>query len=109
MAGVKDQKVNKMKSIKKLSNEKINLTKKVQDIRESNIALKILFDENTKSYLSLQIKYDIPRPGCSLVEVEKEKEEIEIKMTSLLGSIESDRATYMKQRDLIKVRYTAYC
>lgn len=108
MAGVKDQKVNKIKSIKKLSNEKINLTKKVQDLRDSNVALKMSFDENTKFYLSLQIKYDIPRPDCSVVEVETEKEGIEIKMTSLLGSIETDRASYMKQRDLIKVRHTVY-
>ena len=40
MAGVKEQKVNHLKSLKKLSNEKTLMTKKFKELKDENANLK---------------------------------------------------------------------
>jgi vacuolar-type H+-ATPase subunit I/STV1 len=103
LADVKAQKLNKMKSIKKLSNEKTILNLKFRTDRETNSALKIILDENMKKYRNFQIEYDVSDDMSSEEEKEKKKSELEGEMIELLSVIERDRGVFIKGRDVLKV------
>ena len=106
LADVKAQKLNKMKSIKKLSNEKTILNLKFRTDRETNSALKIILDENMKKYRNFQIEYDVSDDMSSEEEKEKKKSELEGEMIELLSIIERDRGVFIKGRDVLKVSTT---
>ena len=103
LADVKAQKLNKMKSIRKLSNEKAVLNQKFKTDRETNSALKINLDENMKRYRNFQLEYDVSDNSLSEEEKEKKKSELESEMIVLLSVIERDRGVFIKGRDVLKV------
>jgi hypothetical protein len=103
LADVKAQKLNKMKSIKKLSNEKTVLNNKFKTDRETNSALKVILDDNMKKYRNFQIEYDVSHEMLSEEEKEKKKSELEGEMIVLLSIIERDRGLFIKGRDILKV------
>jgi hypothetical protein len=103
LADVKAQKLNKMKSIKKLCNEKTVLNNKFKTDRETNSALKVILDDNMKKYRNFQIEYDVSHELLSEEEKEKKKSELEGEMIVLLSIIERDRGLFMKGRDILKV------
>ena len=100
MAGVKEQKVNHLKSLKKLSNEKNALNKKFKEVRDENSNSKILLDEKMKKYQTYQFNFD--ETESSLNDIEKE--EMEVKMAELLTVIERERTAWMYNRDSLKVK-----
>ena len=104
MAGVKEQKVNHLKSLKKLTNEKNILTKKFKDLREVHATSKVVLDQNMKTYQSFQRDYD----SLDVNAEESLREEIEMKMADLLTTIERDRGAWMQTRDSLKVHYRPY-
>ena len=100
MAGVKEQKVNHLKSLKKLSNEKTLMTKKFKELKDENANLKIKLDNHMQVYQSYQKDFDLKEATLS----ENEKEKMEMKMAELLTIIEKERVQWMFNRDSLKVR-----
>ena len=100
MAGVKEQKVNHLKSLKKLSNEKTLMTKKFKELKDENANLKVELDNHMQSYQSYQKDFDLKEATLS----ENEKEKMEIKMAELLTIIEKERVQWLFNRDSLKVR-----
>ena len=97
MATMKDEKVNHMKAIKRLSNEKSSLTKAAKEDKEQYSALKARIDANMKRYAALQKKVD---DGAA--EGEGEFDAAANEMHALLSSIEADRANFIARRDALK-------
>jgi hypothetical protein len=58
MTNVKEKKLDHMKKLKKLNNEKTILGKKFKENRENNSNMKLLLDEKMKKYEILQSKFD---------------------------------------------------
>jgi septation ring formation regulator EzrA len=103
MKSVKEQKVNQMKAIKRLTNEKTTLSKKFKDTKDINGSLKKELDESMKKYQVLQQEYDVIGPTAEAGGAAQAKaEKIASKMADLLTKIEADRQEWMQQRDLIK-------
>lgn len=100
MAGVKEQKVNHLKSLKKLTNEKNALNKKFKEVRDENSNSKILLDEKMKKYQTYQFNFDESEKSLNDIE----KEEMEVKMAELLTVIERERTAWMYNRDSLKVK-----
>jgi len=98
MTTVKDQKVNIMKNIKRLSNEKANITKKMKSYKDSNDALRGTLDELMVEYQTQQGEYD------NLIGQKDDEnaallESIGNKMASLLVNIEASKNEWVKRRE----------
>ena len=104
LADVKTQKLNKMKSIKRLSNEKIILNSKFKSDKDENSELKIILDQNMTEYRQYQALYDFSDDTINDIDKDKKKSELEGKMIELLTTIERDRGVFIKGRDTQKVR-----
>ena len=98
MAGVKEQKVSHLKTLKKLSNEKNLMTKKFKELRDENANLKIELDNHMQIYQLYQRDFDAKEATLS----NAEKEKMELKMAELLTIIEKERVTWMFNRDSLK-------
>ena len=126
MQGVKEQKVNHMKNIKKLTNEKQTLNDRFKSLKDSNAALKSTLDVAMKKYQGLQGQYDklgqelagiaaedtTAKQSMSAEDYAKMKkkftmneqelhakaEKIAVEMADLLTSIETQRASWTHNR-----------
>jgi len=101
MTTVKDQKVNIMKNIKRLTNEKASITKKMKANKDSNDSLRSKLDELMVEYQTQQGQYD------NLVDQKDDEssallETIGNKMASLLASIEASKNEWVKRREELK-------
>lgn len=110
MEKVKKQKVEHMKAIKRLSNEKSALTQQMKEGKDSNTNLKVRLDGSMKSYQRLQSEYDskmtamaaLGEAGGDLSKDTIEVNKVAAQMAETLASIESDRASWLHTRDLVK-------
>lgn len=101
MANVKEQKINVMKEIKRLTNEKAVLGKKTATAKGSCDKLKAKLDKDMGNYGLLQGEYD--RLLAEGDEGNKHHtEEVAEEMVALLTTIETDRVKYMADRDELK-------
>lgn len=101
MANVKEQKINVMKDIKRLTNEKALLGKKTVQVKSDCERLKAKLDKDMGNYGLLQEEYD----RLSAEESQENKhhmEEVAEEMVALLSSIEADRVRYMANRNELK-------
>merc|ERR1711918_269697 len=58
MQAVKDEKVQHMKNIKRLTNEKALLSKNFKETKEKNSSVKVSLDKSIQRYQKLQSDYD---------------------------------------------------
>lgn len=119
MQGVKEQKVQHMKNIKRLTNEKAVLSKTFKEHKDSNAALKSELDTDIQKYQALQKRYDELAMEASQEEFKEDPEHSEEQsqqvrekteaaeamansMIQLLTKIENDRLKYTERRDALK-------
>mmetsp|Transcript_20554 Transcript_20554/g.28323 ORF Transcript_20554/g.28323 Transcript_20554/m.28323 type:complete len:818 (-) Transcript_20554:135-2588(-) len=103
MQNVKDEKVQHMKNIKRLTNEKALLAKTFREAKDQGAQLKQQLDENINTYQLLQKKYDdLAADEHSDPASQEEAERMANEMIQLLTSIESDRLLYTEKRDLLR-------
>ena len=130
MQGVKEQKVNHMKNIKKLTMEKTSLNDKFKQLKDVNGTLKGTLDGTIKRYQQLQAQYDkvtaavaanaaeegaaktsldevtyatVKRKTDLIAKESSEKaEKIATEMAELLTKIETNRSTWMANRETLK-------
>eukprot|EP01038_Epipyxis_sp_PR26KG_P015951 gene15951-21644_t len=123
MLSVKEQKVQRMKNIKRLTNEKALLTKNYKEYKDENVDLKSSLDSSIQKYQQLQKEYDdlmiseeneqemkddmpaqTPSPEKLLIQ-QKKNETAELmanQMVSLLTKIETERLKFTEKRDALK-------
>lgn len=120
MQGVKDQKVQHMKNIKRLTNEKASLTKRFKECKDTNTIGKVELDKFILRYQELQKEYDDAMSGAAgldgedgelkeesvVIEERKKKQEaaeiVANEMIELLTKIENERLKYTERRDELK-------
>lgn len=108
MQNVKDEKVQHMKNIKRLTNEKALLAKTFREAKDQGSNLKQQLDENINTYQLLQKKYDDlaalagENDEHSDPAVQEEADRMANDMIQLLTNIESDRLLYTEKRDLLR-------
>lgn len=108
MQTVKEDKVNHMKNIKRLGNEKTALATKLKESTEANGSLKAKLDSNMKRYQKMQKAYDkmaASTPAQGTAEYNEHAAKVEAvasDMADVLGQIEKDREAWLKTRDVIK-------
>ena len=101
MTTVKDQKVNIMKNIKRLTNEKANITKKMKLYKDSNDGLRSKLDELMVEYQTRQGEYD-NLIGQKDTENSALLESIGNDMASLLENIEANKNEWVKRREELR-------
>ena len=84
MKAIKDEKILRMKNIKRLQNEKTMLTKRFKKNKALNVTLKSKLDDDMQRYAALEEKF------ASLTN-EQESEALVEEMQTLLERIENDR------------------
>ncbi len=108
MQNVKEEKVQHMKNIKRLTNEKAMLTKSFKEYKDLNAATKGELDRNIALYQEFQQQYD---EKMNLTGEESERDEarrqseaeaMANEMIELLTKIENDRLKYTEKRDALK-------
>ena len=114
MQKVKEQKLEHIKNIKRLTNEKTNLQKKFKDDKDKNSQLTSTLDEKMKKYQILSTNYEESVKALenidetNLIEIKTLKTkaiQIQSNMTLLLSNVEKDRNEWTKRRELlIKIR-----
>jgi hypothetical protein len=105
MNGVKDQKVQHMKNIKRLTNEKAMLTKNFKESKESNATLKSGLDTSIQKYQVMQKKYDEVASAAEAgddPEKQAAAETMAQNMIELLTQIEGDRLKFTEKREALK-------
>ena len=120
MHDVKEQKVQHMKNIKRLTNEKALLSKNFKEYKEFNVQLKAGLDGSIQKYQQLQQQYDEAAMEVNSEEFKEgpngpsEEEVLEQQqkqaaaeamaneMIALLTKIEEDRQKYTEKRDALK-------
>eukprot|EP00600_Ochromonadales_sp_CCMP1393_P008823 CAMPEP_0174954044 /NCGR_PEP_ID=MMETSP0004_2-20121128/205_1 /TAXON_ID=420556 /ORGANISM="Ochromonas sp., Strain CCMP1393" /LENGTH=787 /DNA_ID=CAMNT_0016201813 /DNA_START=43 /DNA_END=2407 /DNA_ORIENTATION=- len=122
MNGVKDQKVQHMKNIKRLTNEKAMLSKNFKEVKDFNTKLKGNLDKSIQQYQVLQKAYDTLDAEVQATadvegsegdaaydeavrvhaEKQAEAEAMAQKMIELLTTIENSRLQYTEKRDNLK-------
>jgi len=107
---VKDQKVECMKKIKRLGNEKTAKTKQFKEYQEINAKLKPKFEIAIKRYSELQSQYDQIEEeiGKGNTDLQDAGQDIATEMIVLLQQIEEDRQQYTEKREEMK-RINARC
>ncbi len=101
MTTVKDQKVNIMKNIKRLTNEKANITKKMKLYKDSNDGLRSKLDELMVEYQTRQAEYD-NLIGQKDTENSSLLESIGNDMARLLENIEANKNEWVKRREELR-------
>jgi hypothetical protein len=97
---VKDKKVEQMKNIKRLANEKSTLAKKIKDGKSKHTELKAKVDTDMKEYSQLQLKYDEALKAGN--ESLPENEEIAKHMADILKWIDGRRSQWVTLKAEIK-------
>lgn len=101
MTTVKDQKVNIMKNIKRLTNEKANITKRMKLYKDSNDGLRSKLDELMVEYQARQGEYD-NLIGQKDGENSALLESIGNDMASLLENIQANKNEWVKRREELR-------
>lgn len=109
MKSVKEDKVNRMKAIKRLTNEKTSLSKEYKDSKDSFGQMKEKLDTTMKRYQEFQQKYEdlstlqVQAAGTAQeAEYTSQLENLAGQMSSLLTQIEEDRSKWLQMRENIK-------
>mmetsp|Transcript_5640 Transcript_5640/g.12401 ORF Transcript_5640/g.12401 Transcript_5640/m.12401 type:complete len:722 (-) Transcript_5640:345-2510(-) len=122
MNGVKEQKVQHMKNIKRLTNEKAMLSKNFKELKDGNVTLKGRLDKDIQQYQSLQKTYDSVAGEVAAIadagllegdagfeagqqaqaQKQEEAEAMANRMIELLTGIENSRLQYTEKRDSLK-------
>ena len=101
MKAIKDEKILRMKNIKRLQNEKTMLTKRFKKNKALNVTLKSKLDDDMQRYAALEEKF------ASLTN-EQESEALVEEMQTLLERIENDRQEWKDRQGttfLVLVNY----
>lgn len=110
MAGVKQQKVQRMKNIRRLTNEKVLLSKKFKEEKDVNAGLKQGLDGSMKEYQKMQGVYDEMMEAmqsnngetAEMQQIATQAEQIATQMSKLLMSIEDNRNAWVARREALK-------
>ena len=100
MNNVKDKKVEQMKNIKKLQNEKSGTQKRMKDTKAKHAKLKTDVDADMKAYSDMQQKYDAELQAGN--EKKPENIQLSLEMAEKLSQIENSRALWVKLKDTMK-------
>lgn len=100
MKDIKDQKLQHMKNVKKLTLQKNEIQSKQKDVKEKCDALKTKLEGNMGKYQKMQKLYETL--DGSKPEHTQQKEELSSHMAQLLTTIENDRAIWTEKKDALK-------
>lgn len=103
MQSVKEEKVQHMKNIKRLTNEKALLTKNFKEFKDSSAAIKAELDQNIAQYQEYQAEYDaITNDGEQDEAKQAKAEAIASRMIELLNNIELNKEKFTEKRTALK-------
>ena len=102
MKAIKDEKIMRMKNIKRLQNEKAEVTKRYKKNKVLNGALKSKLDEDMVLYVDLEAKYTLQMQEASNEGGKKVDEGLEKDLHKLLEGIDSERQGWKDRNTELK-------